>query len=250
MIVFGTRGSLIKNIKTGNIACEHCGTKGPHMISIFGKYTHIFWIPVFPVSKKVFAECQHCKKTIDQKEFSPNLNQFYREEIQNTKQPYWQWSGLIIIAALVSLFFLIGLFAQKDLRTDMLQADVNNMSNNPGMKDDSISFKLKKVLDEFINENIDPGSFKYLTKINGDKVLFLVQIPKLSKVDKSAREDLIDVIDAVADEQKILSGKKRYIGVRGKITTMLLKTPNVKKNNKIVADDPLLEFYGDKVIAK
>ena len=69
MIIFGTKASNIGSFDVPKSKCEYCELESTQRISVFGKYAHIFWIPIFPTSKKAIAECTHCKRTIEQKDF-------------------------------------------------------------------------------------------------------------------------------------------------------------------------------------
>ena len=65
-----------------------------------------FGFHFFPVGKKVFSECQHCKKVLKTKEMSNDFKQEYKIIKSDSKVPIWQFSGLILII----LVFLWGVF--------------------------------------------------------------------------------------------------------------------------------------------
>lgn len=167
-------------------------------------------------------------------------------EIGNTKFPKWYFSGLFIIGGIFLISFLVNTFSEKDPRADMLLQDMNSMVSEPDMKKDSISYKIKSILDVAVEDGIDPEKFKYFTKINGEKVLMLLQVPDLKKVEKSSRKDLIDIINTIADQQQDLQNKSRFIAVKGKVTTMLVKTPTAEENSTVASESSLYDFYGTK----
>ena len=113
MIIFGLRASNIGTFETGEIKCDYCNTKGSQQFSVYGKYFHVFWIPIFPISKKEFSECTHCKRTLGKKEFSPELKRLYVENKNKIKRPFWHWSGTILIGLLVLSNVLIGKTSKK-----------------------------------------------------------------------------------------------------------------------------------------
>ncbi len=80
--------------------------------SIISRHAHLFWIPLFPVSKKGYAVCTHCKQTLDEQRMPVN----YREAVgalkSKAKTPVWQFSGLIILGIVVVVPMLIALIAQ------------------------------------------------------------------------------------------------------------------------------------------
>jgi hypothetical protein len=246
MIIFGSRASILGNFEASDIKCDYCHEERTQRVSVFGKYAHVFWIPVFPLGKKAVAECMHCKRTIDQKEFSPKLTQIYQEKKAKAKTPIWNWLGLGLVGSLIALITVIGITAEEDPRSDLLRNDENLMISSPTMESDSISYKIKQLFDSFATEEIDPEEFKYLTKIDGDKALILVQIPKLRKVEKEEREIALDMVEMVTGNQEILEDKDLYIGVKGLATMILIKTPTFQDNSRLASSQELYEYYGPK----
>lgn len=244
MIIFGGRASNIGNFDIPNSKCSYCEEGNTQRISVFGKYAHIFWIPIFPIGKKAVAECTHCKRTIEQKEFSPELKSLYKENKKKAKRPFWHWFGVGSFGLFVSLLLIIGVTAEEDPRSNLLDAALASMVSNPTMESDSISYKIKQVFDNFTSEEIEPSEFKYFTKVEDDKALVLVQIPKLRKVEKEGRAQAMEMIEMITDNQQILEGKDLYIGVKGVISMMLIKTPTYEKNSKLALTSELYEFYG------
>ena len=103
MIFYGTKGSNLFNGKIINTNCSHCNEVATMTYSVFAKYAHIYWIPVFPYKKLTFVECNNCKMTFEQKEFSGEITtKLEREKEKNGKKmfPLWMFSGAIIILAL------------------------------------------------------------------------------------------------------------------------------------------------------
>lgn len=246
MIIFGSKASNIGHFEVPNSKCAYCENESTQRISVFGKYAHIFWIPFFPMGRKAFAECTHCKRTIDQKDFSPTLSQLYQENKFKAKRPLYHWLGLGIIGAFMLLTTIIGITREKDARSELLENDLKAMTSTPTMETDSISYKLKEVFDQVVTEDINPQDFKYLTKIQGNKALILIKMPKLKKVKKDGRSEAIEMIEMITNNQEDLKGKEKYIGVQGAITMMLIKTPTYEKNSKLALTSALYEFYGDK----
>ena len=107
MIIFGARASNIGSVLVNGSSCTYCQNQGTQNITQFGKYFHIFWIPMFPIGRKTFAECTHCKRTIGKKEFTPKLKEVYTTEKSAIKRPIWHWSGLILIVLLILAVYLM-----------------------------------------------------------------------------------------------------------------------------------------------
>lgn len=245
-IFFGSRASNIGNFDIPNSSCDYCHNTGTQRISVFGKYAHIFWIPIFSIGKNAVAECTHCKRTIEEKDFSASLKHLYQENKSRAKRPFWHWLGLGIVGSLIFLIALIGITSEKDPRSQLLNSDFDKMTSSPSMESDSISYKIKQLFDQVVTEEINPAGFEYLTKIKGDKVLILVKMPKLKNVEKSGRSEALEIIEMVANKQEDIKNKEKYIGVKGAISMMLIKTPTYEKNSKLALTSELYEFYGTK----
>ncbi len=246
MIIYGSRASNIGNFEVQGSVCDYCEQQSSQRISVFGKYAHIFWIPFFPIGKHAVSECVHCKRTIDQREFSPELKQLYRQQKSQSKRPWWHWFGLGALSLLIMSFVFIGETAEKDPRDQFLKADLESMRMVPSMEEDSVSFKLKQVFDAFINEEIEPGNFEYLTKTEGNKSLILVKIPSLKSVEKDERGEVLEMISMIVNNQEDLKDNAKYIGIHGKYNMMMTKTPGGEENSSIVSSSPLYDFYGPK----
>lgn len=108
MIIFGSKTSNIGNFEILDSTCDYCNHVGTQRLYVFGNYAHIFWMPVFPLGKDVIAECSHCKRTIEQKDFSPELKQMYSDIKTSIKRPQWHWFGLGLMGFFIALVFLIG----------------------------------------------------------------------------------------------------------------------------------------------
>lgn len=250
MIIFGGRASTIARIKVPNIKCNHCENDSTFHLSVFGKYGHIFWIPLFPTGKKAVAECTHCLKTIEQRHFPADLKKAYFQEKKDIKTPLWHWAGLgfvgIGLFLIIALIVLIGVTHEPDPRAELYKIDEESLLFEPEMEDDSISYKIKRAFDAFANEDVSPSDFMYLTRVKEDKALILMQIPELRHVEKEARKEALEVIEMVTSKQADLVGKDLYIGVKGVFSIMLIKTPTEEFNSRLALESSLYDFYGPK----
>jgi len=107
MIIFGQRASKIGEFDINETTCSYCEKENSQHVSIYGKYAHVFWIPVFPFGKKAVAECKHCKRTYEQSEFTPELKSKYKEAKKNVKTPIWHWLGLMLVFGLLILIKIL-----------------------------------------------------------------------------------------------------------------------------------------------
>lgn len=110
MIIFGTRASRIGTINVAGSQCDYCHHDQSQEITQFGNYFHVFWIPFFPIGRRTFGECTHCKRTIRKREFSPQLLATFNMNKSEIRRPIWHWSGLLIVAAMVLTVYISGLF--------------------------------------------------------------------------------------------------------------------------------------------
>lgn len=105
MIFYGTNGSHLHSEKVSNTKCNNCNEITPHTVSVYGRYTNIYLIPIFPLSKKVFSECDNCKITLEKKEMSEQLKLKANNIKRNTKNPLWYWSGMAFIFSVATYSF-------------------------------------------------------------------------------------------------------------------------------------------------
>ncbi len=116
MIFYGSKGKHIATENVNSIHCDYCKQQSTHTISIFGRYAHLYWIPLFPLSKKGVSECNHCKRTLAPKEMNEPLKMAYKNVKLSTKSPLWYWSGTALIVGLA----IFGIKASKDHDKEMV----------------------------------------------------------------------------------------------------------------------------------
>ncbi len=100
MIVYGTNSKDLGTRKIQGAKCSNCETNEVYVNAI-SKYAHIFWIPIFPYSKKYFSVCKNCEQVLEKKEMPQQLKDKLEIEKHHFKTPFYLFSGLIIIALLI-----------------------------------------------------------------------------------------------------------------------------------------------------
>ena len=70
---------------------------------VFQKYAHVFWIPFFPMGKTGVSQCDHCKQVLKLKEMPASLTASYDNLKSQTKTPIWMFSGLALVAVLITI---------------------------------------------------------------------------------------------------------------------------------------------------
>ncbi|MGS2738198.1 zinc-ribbon domain-containing protein [Sinomicrobium sp. M5D2P17] len=258
LIFFGTRASKIKTKRIGgNTECPYCKNINTFVATTFGKYFHIFWIPLFPFSKTTILECSHCKKNYAEHELPEDLKRALvkSNELDPPKRPLWHGCGCLMMG---SVLLLIGLFSiagaifwsNKDVETEIdarsisLHNDIEKTTSHPDSKTDSISYRLKNCMDQSIY-GIDTEKIKYFSKVKEDKLLVLLKATHLKKVEASSRKELVSAVeDCLANF--INSGNYQvYIGVNGRWNMVLVKTPHGDDlSGRFAKSNLLLPFYG------
>jgi hypothetical protein len=110
MIIFGSKATPVSS-ETIQFNCSSCNTPNSVQMTVFQKYSDIFWIPVFPIGKTGMTQCTHCKQVLEKKEFNPFLRSSYEMVKAKSKTPLWTFSGLVL---LVALFILGGITSNRN----------------------------------------------------------------------------------------------------------------------------------------
>jgi len=102
MLIYGTRSKqLAKEILIEK--CQNCGKQNNIEMHVFQKYAHVFWIPFFPMGKTGVSQCDHCKQVLKLKEMPPSVKASYDNLKAQTKAPVWMFSGLALLAVLITI---------------------------------------------------------------------------------------------------------------------------------------------------
>lgn len=244
MIINGLNKPKIGTVKISNFNCNHCGVSSKHTITVLGRYVHFFWIPTFPAGKIVTSECSNCHIITKKKNFSPQLNRLYDLHKGKVKRPIFHWSGAIALVSIIVLFMLTLDSSEKDYRNDLLNKDLLLLSSSPLTNGDTLGNQIKLKVDAFFEQkgkNITPSC---LTKIQNNRVLVILKVPSIKKVEKKNRLRLLNLIHTTLDSNEISNNKLRYIGIKGIIFYKVIETPYGIKKGNMVTRDSLYEFYG------
>ncbi|GAB3238533.1 hypothetical protein GCM10027346_31260 [Hymenobacter seoulensis] len=77
-------------------------------VSVFGRYAHVYWIPLFPIGKTGASECGHCRQVLEPKQMEPSLKQAFEGVKQNAKVPLWHFAGLGLVVLIVGWGLVVG----------------------------------------------------------------------------------------------------------------------------------------------
>lgn len=180
MIIYGTGGSELGAKELDHETCPSCGEKGQLVIEGISKYFSLFWIPVFPYSKKIFTSCVACQKEIPKEQYSRELQTRISTEKSNFKFPLTNFAGIFIIGLIVTWAIY-----QSKQHDDFVENRIENLE--PGdiltLKESSSEYYFL-VVEERLDDII---FFKYSN-------YFLDQKPAMSDYSDGLRnnEDFLD----------------------------------------------------------
>lgn len=261
---FGSRATKIKERQLKRTVCPYCSTQDSFKVSTYSKYFHFFWIPIIPLFKKNVAECTHCKKSYAEGQFTPEMRQSLENEnrVDPAKRPLWQGCGcaiLVLFFCVMMIFSFYGVYmrsqnpekykVENDPRMQLLNADIDKLSRLVKRDTDSLAFALKKCVDYDIVDGLDTEKIGYFTKWNDNKLLILLKVTDIKKIEPKYRKELLDVLeDCLYDMNPKDSTTQYYMGIEGKWNTVLVKTPTDEDTGGRFADkNKLLPFYGERV---
>lgn len=160
--------------------------------------------------------------------------------------------------SILLFLFLIGycgdtMLADKendDLRITYLQQDMSRLKS-ASTTEDPMAELVKQCVDIGVDSGgeINKDAIKYFTRINGEKLLVLLEVRDLKGIKASSRKVIVQVIEECLEYlNEEMNIKKYYIAVEGKWNTLLVKTPNGSDLGGKFADDKLLlPFYEEYV---
>jgi len=108
MIFYGTNGAHVRTAPLPDVACPSCDTAGSLNVSVFSRYAHIYWIPLFPYSKPLVAQCSHCQQAWEEKALPPAISGPAKDLKKETRAPLLHWAGLGIILVLLGFGAVAG----------------------------------------------------------------------------------------------------------------------------------------------
>ncbi|MFY1047922.1 zinc-ribbon domain-containing protein [Chryseobacterium sp. GP-SGM7] len=257
--LFGTGKSTLKNqYPLTNCECPICHQTNTMVAGTVAKYAHFFFIPVIPTSKKNIAVCTNCNSNfvLENKQFTPQMEQSFdsQQRVNPNPRPIWHGCGCFII--FLGIIFLLGTavvgwFRSKDepekpedKRKVLLKSDLSKATRKPEMKIDSTSFYLKECMDMLLGDTVNQDEIEYFSKSNGNKLLVLVDIDDMKKIESSSRYHIIEYVKECLKMHEGYADKEFYIGIDGRWNMILVSTPNGSDTSGKHADEELLyPFY-------
>ena len=214
-IFYGRRASRIKAYRVADVTCSACGQEAPQDVHVFGKYAHLYWIPLFPFGKATVAECSNCLKTREQADFEPELGAAVSQANASASHPVWHWSGAGIVAIVLAWIGISSALYEPDPREALLAEDrrivaVDPAATNPS---DSTAAFLKTLFQVFVNEEMQPENFAVGTTTVAGNTLVLVDVPNLSELERSEWPQITQmVVDAIRADS-LRAEEPLYVGI-------------------------------------
>ncbi len=99
MIIYGVKAVHLQS-KQSQYKCASCATEDSVLLSVYRKHAHVFWVPMFPLNKKVYSQCQHCKVVLEEVQMSEKQKKECVELKKESSGRFWQWTGAILFFVL------------------------------------------------------------------------------------------------------------------------------------------------------
>ena len=114
MIIYGTNGAHVRTAQLPGVTCPGCATSNTLQLSVFSRYAHIYWIPLFPYSKPTVTQCSHCQQAWEEKTIPSELRNLAQTLKKETRAPLLHWAGLAIVAALIGWGAVAGMWDGRE----------------------------------------------------------------------------------------------------------------------------------------
>ncbi|GAB2875304.1 hypothetical protein [Hymenobacter ruber] len=146
MIIYGFKGAHLRTapLPVGT-NCPACATPNTMEASVYGRYAHVYWIPFFPFSKSVVAQCNHCQQGWEEKNLPTELHPAVRALKKSTRFPLWNWAGVGVVVLGLAAASVAGRYHERDRLTYLAAPHAGDIYtiHSPG---DSTKYSLLKVL--------------------------------------------------------------------------------------------------------
>lgn len=105
MIIFGHYHRKISSQHVTVHLQDQQGNAQPVPVAVFQQFIHLFWIPIAPVVKKLGFKQNGDIYTIKPETLPPAEQQAVQQLLASTGTPWWGFSGLVLLLALLAYGF-------------------------------------------------------------------------------------------------------------------------------------------------
>lgn len=160
MIVYGTTDARVHTAPLPGVPCPGCAAPNALQLSVFSRYVHLYWVPLFPFGKPAVARCGHCQQTWEGKALPTELRAPARALQQETHAPLWHWSGGVAGMALLGWAALASLRHDGENVAYLAQPRVGDVYTVRARADDPNYSLLKVVAVKGPTVDVVPNDFQ------------------------------------------------------------------------------------------
>jgi uncharacterized protein with FMN-binding domain len=165
MIFYGSRATLVASDTLYNAACPHCGTNGQTEGAVYARYAHVYWIPVFPMSKKATSECKHCLRTFVEGSDTLSLQPAYDDLKSRAKTPIWHWSGMALLVLAMVMGSISNNKSAEDRQKFIVQPEIGDVYHVKMSDGNYTTMKIKAVTPDSVSMFLNTLSVNKITGI-------------------------------------------------------------------------------------
>lgn len=155
---YGIRQSHLRTVPTPGHACPSCANTESLSLSFFGRYAHLFFVPLFGFSRTAVVVCEHCQFAGKGRDIPESLRPVAAQLKKGIGRPWWHFIGLLLVG-LLALFIAFSLATSKPkaerdqeelgwLRqpkiNDVIMVNIDSVSSDVGM------LRVNKVLPDSV----------------------------------------------------------------------------------------------------
>lgn len=162
MIVYGTSDARVHTAPLPGVPCPGCTAPDALQLTVFSRYVHLYWVPLFPFGKPAVARCGHCQQAWEGKALPAELRAPARALQQETHAPLWHWSGVVAVAVAAFLGWaaLAGARNDRDDVAYLAQPRVGDIYTVRARADDANYSLLKVVAVKGPTVDVVPNDFQ------------------------------------------------------------------------------------------
>jgi hypothetical protein len=107
LLFYGNSNANIGSYDAFMYECPYCQQHNSTHITVFARYYHLFWIPIFPYERHGIALCTHCGAERNESKFGPKLVQEFRDNKRKFRYPWWTWSWTLLFISFIVAIVII-----------------------------------------------------------------------------------------------------------------------------------------------
>lgn len=248
IIIFGLRRSRMGQYQVKVPECPSCRHETHYTVEVYGRYFHVFFLPVFPTGRKTVARCNHCGFEFTNLHQVPSLYPAYLQAsaIQKPKRPFWHFLVPILGAgfmAITIISMLVVANTPENPKRKLYDADKDKLTAAPVWDNDSVACMVKYCIDDDLSRTMEVEKYEYYSRQQGDKLLMIVKMHDLKQVKKESRKNFLYLVEDCLRSDSLINTKQLYIAIEGKWNLLMTKTPAGEDLSQYASASGLYGFY-------